>query len=58
MLARLLVFCALAAWAGAATSFPKLEPERRFPELKVYSGLGDPWRSAKEDWEGARRRTR
>lgn len=58
MLARLLVFCALAAGAGAATSFPKLEPERRFPELKVYSGLGDPWRSAKEDWEGARRRTR
>ena len=58
MLARALFFFASAAVAGAAASFPKPDPERRFPELKVYSGLGDSWRSAKEDWEGARRRTR
>ncbi|MFM9081117.1 MAG: heparinase, partial [Opitutaceae bacterium] len=58
MFARLLFFCVLAAGAGAAASFPKPDPERRFPELKVFSSLGDPWRAAKEDWEGARRRTR
>ena len=58
MYARVLVFCALSAALGAASPFPKPAPERRFPELKVFSPLGDPWRAAREDWDGARRRTR
>jgi len=58
MYARVLVFCSFSAALGAASPFPKPEPERRFPELKVFSPLGDPWRAAREDWDGARRRTR
>lgn len=58
MVARALVFLALATGSWAAAPFPKPDPERRFPELKVPSKLGDPWRAAKEDWAGARRRTR
>ena len=48
----------LVAVVASATPFPKPEPARRFPELKVYSALGDPWRAASEDWSGARRRVR
>ena len=58
MVARALVILALATGSWAAAPFPKPDPERRFPELKVPSKLGDPWRAAKEDWAGARRRTR
>jgi hypothetical protein len=36
-------------------SFPKPNPEKVFPELKIYDAQGHPWRAAKEDWEGARR---
>ncbi|MBI5693227.1 MAG: heparinase II/III family protein [Verrucomicrobia bacterium] len=43
--------------AGAA-SFPKPNPERQFAEMKVYSAQGDPWRAAREDWIGARRRVK
>jgi hypothetical protein len=46
---------------GAATPlcgepYPKQNPEKAFPELKVYDSQGRPYRAAKEDWEGARRR--
>jgi oligo-alginate lyase len=40
----------------AAGSFPKPNPEKVFPELKMYDAAGHPWRAAKEDWEGACRR--
>jgi hypothetical protein len=60
MIARRLVAVVVgipALWvAGHAATFPKPNPERQFAELKVYSKLGDPWRAAREDWVGARRR--
>jgi len=46
---------AFAAVATAAT-FPKPNPEKAFPELKVYDAEGRPWRAAREDWAGAKRR--
>jgi len=39
-----------------AEPYAKHEPEKAFPELKVYDDLGRPYRAAREDWEGARRR--
>ncbi len=42
--------------AAMAASFPKPSPEKEFAELKIYSAEGDPWRTAREDWVGARRR--
>lgn len=39
-----------------APPYPKPQPEKAFPELKIYDAAGRPWRSAREDWEGARRR--
>lgn len=41
---------------AVAASFPKPDPEKEFAELKIYSAEGDPWRAAREDWAGARRR--
>ncbi len=43
---------------GFAAGFPKPEPEKAFAELKVTDAAGRPWRSAKEDWAGARERVR
>ncbi len=44
--------------ARAAPEFPKPSPERAFPELKIYDDSDRPWRTAREDWDGARRRAR
>lgn len=45
---------------GASTvqgrSYPKHEPEKAFPEMKIYDAQGRPYREAIEDWDGARRR--
>ncbi len=42
--------------AAAPRLFPKPNPERQFAELKLYDPQGRPWRSAIEDWDGARKR--
>lgn len=39
-----------------AAAFPKPDPARAFAGLKIYDAAGRPWRSAVEDWAGARRR--
>lgn len=36
--------------------YPKTDPEKAFPELKMYDAKGRPWRVAREDWVGARQR--
>lgn len=46
----------LASAPASAATFPKPDPEKQFAELKVYDAAGRPWRTAREDWEGARRR--
>ena len=46
----------LAALPAHGATFPKPEAEKQFAELKVYDPLGRPWRSAREDWDGARPR--
>src|SRR5512133_3143840 len=43
---------------AATPQFPKPNPERAFPELKLYDAAGRPWRTAREDWETARRLVR
>ncbi len=51
--------CALATLAPfclAAESFPKPSPEKEFADVKVYDAQGRPWRSAVEDWAGAKQR--
>ena len=45
----------LPARAQDLPHFPKVDPESRFRELKVYQD-GHPWRVPREDWEGARQR--
>ncbi|MCX8090052.1 MAG: heparinase II/III family protein [Verrucomicrobiae bacterium] len=45
----------MAAPAGAAV-YPKPNPEKAFPEMKLYDARGRSWRVAQEDWDGARRR--
>src|SRR3954464_11216076 len=42
--------------AFAAQSFPKPDPEQSFSELKVFDSSGRPWRAAREDWDGAKKR--
>jgi hypothetical protein len=42
--------------ASAATTFPKPAPEKMFADVKVYDAQGRPWRSAVEDWTGAKHR--
>jgi hypothetical protein len=39
-----------------AEPYPKQNPEQAFPELKIYDDAGRPYRAAREDWDGARRR--
>lgn len=53
LLLAALLCCPLPALAAG---YPKPEPHRQFAELKVYDAQGRPWRSAREDWEGARQR--
>jgi oligo-alginate lyase len=52
----LLAACFLSPVVIGATSFPKPEPEKAFAELKVYDAAGHAWRSAVEDWDGAKHR--
>lgn len=57
LLSRFTVGLALAALpAFAAETFPKPDPEKRFADVKVFDAQGRPWRSAVEDWAGARQR--
>lgn len=42
--------------AGELPGFPKPEPEKAFPELKLYQPDGSPYRAPREDWTGARQR--
>ena len=55
-----LTLFALVAFAcpgpASAIPYPKDNPEKAFPELKIYDADGRPYRAAQEDWEGARRR--
>ena len=46
----------LCAFAFAQPRFPKQEPERAFPDLKIYDAQGSPLRTPKEDWAGAKER--
>lgn len=55
-LAGLLVWGGWGGTSANALVYPKPHPEKAFPELKIYDARGRPWRSAREDWEGARRR--
>jgi hypothetical protein len=41
---------------AADDPFPKPNPAKAFPELKIYDDAGRPWRVAREDWTGARQR--
>ncbi|MCP5524185.1 MAG: heparinase II/III family protein [Verrucomicrobiales bacterium] len=41
---------------GSEPVFPKPDPARAFPELKVFDGAGRPFRHPLEDWAGARER--
>ncbi|MCC5021838.1 MAG: hypothetical protein J6386_03115 [Candidatus Synoicihabitans palmerolidicus] len=41
-----------------AERFPKPDPAGQFPDWKIYDEQGRPWRSASEDWVGARERVR
>lgn len=41
---------------AADDPFPKPNPAKAFPELKIYDEAGRPWRVAREDWAGARQR--
>lgn len=47
-----------APFMAAAEAFPKPEPEKQFAELKIFDAQGRPWRAAREDWAGARRRVK
>lgn len=51
----LLILLALPLLAAGA-SFPKPDPGRQFAELKIFDREGRPWRTAQEDWAGARTR--
>lgn len=51
-----LSLAALAATTLSGQPFPKPEPEKAFAELKIYDAAGRPWRVAREDWDGARKR--
>ena len=51
-----LLFASVSGTSLSAAPYPKQNPEKAFPELKIYDVRGRPYRAAKEDWEGARRR--
>jgi len=42
--------------AAHAAAFPKLDAEKKFADIKVFDAQGRPWRSAVEDWAGAKQR--
>ena len=49
-------FTLAVALATHAASFPKTDPEKQFADIKVFDAQGRPWRSAIEDWSGAKQR--
>ncbi|HZP59230.1 MAG TPA: heparinase [Opitutaceae bacterium] len=54
---RLLLALGLAsAPAVRAQNTPPSGPAATFPDFKIYDTQGRPWRTAREDWEGARQR--
>ena len=56
-LPRIAICLALGATLSAfGELFPKPEPAKQFAEMKIYDAAGRPWREAREDWAGARRR--
>jgi hypothetical protein len=55
-LLALLSFALCATSYLVAENFPKPEPEKTFPEFKIYSADGKPYRYPIEDWAGARKR--
>ena len=50
------VLVAVAGTRASAAPYPKENPEKAFSELKIFDAEGRPFRAAKEDWEGARKR--
>jgi hypothetical protein len=48
-----LILGALISSNAAHAEFPKPDPEKAFPDFKIYDDAGRPWRVAREDWEGA-----
>ncbi|MEX2044823.1 MAG: heparinase II/III family protein [Opitutus sp.] len=52
----LAVLTAAAVPFSAAEPYPKLHPDVHFQELKLRDSQGQSWRSAREDWVGARER--
>lgn len=46
----------LSTVALKAAVFPKSEPEKQFADVKIFDAQGRPWRTAVEDWAGARAR--
>ncbi len=53
---RCLLALACLSLSAFGATFPKPEPAKAFAELKLYDATGNPWRSAIEDWDGARQR--
>jgi hypothetical protein len=51
-----LLFCLLLPTLCLRAEYAKPSPEKAFPEYKIYDNAGRPWRVAREDWDGARRR--
>ncbi|HEU5077669.1 MAG TPA: heparinase II/III family protein [Opitutaceae bacterium] len=38
------------------SEYAKPDPAKAFPDFKVYDSAGRPWRTAREDWAGAKKR--
>lgn len=55
-LSLVLGFAFACALTVHAASFPKIDPEKQFADIKVLDAQGRPWRSAIEDWAGAKQR--
>jgi oligo-alginate lyase len=57
---RFRVFFVLGFLASASVAlaaiFPKTAPEEAFADQKIYDVQGRPWRAAREDWDGAKKR--
>jgi hypothetical protein len=51
-----LSFAFAVALTAHAASFPKIDPEKQFADIKVFDAQGHPWRSVIEDWAGAKQR--
>ena len=51
--ALILLLGASASWGF---EYPKADPAKAFPDYKIYDDAGHPWRVAREDWDGAKKR--